>query len=241
MLTQFSGLVNGSFKVTEQGEVILARYGQPVIAERHLEQVSSAVLLASSARIAERNAAAAASYRGHEADWIDEAARGRPSADWSPRTVSSTGSRGSARSGDRRPAHRLWPPKRGLNPETPRPRETPETLPTWRPCYACWRLGGGPGPVLGMDLADLRAIPGSSPGSQTRLNLPGWYGLGRGWPPSPTPTVPRCAPRLPRVAVVRGAHGQRQMSLAGDGLADQSPLPCPRRPGRPDRDGAGRA
>ena len=40
--------MNGRFKVTEQGEVIFARYGDPVIAQRHLEQVTSAVLLASS-------------------------------------------------------------------------------------------------------------------------------------------------------------------------------------------------
>jgi len=34
--------------VTEQGEVIFARYGNPAIALRHLEQIASAVLLASS-------------------------------------------------------------------------------------------------------------------------------------------------------------------------------------------------
>src|ERR1019366_5949177 len=45
VLAQAPGSVNGSFKVTEQGEVIFARYGQQVIAKRHLEQVSSAVLL----------------------------------------------------------------------------------------------------------------------------------------------------------------------------------------------------
>src|SRR6185503_9854976 len=62
VLAQAPGSVNGSFKVTEQGEVIFARYGQPAIAKRHLEQVGSAVLLASSARIAERTAAAARTY-----------------------------------------------------------------------------------------------------------------------------------------------------------------------------------
>ena len=83
VLAQAPGSVNGSFKVTEQGEVIFARYGQQVIAKRHLEQVSSAVLLASSPRIADRNAAAAAAYRDV--------------ADWSRRTASPTGSPGSAR------------------------------------------------------------------------------------------------------------------------------------------------
>ena len=49
VLAQAPGSVAGRFKVTEQGEVIFARYGHPVIAQRHLEQVASAVLLATAA------------------------------------------------------------------------------------------------------------------------------------------------------------------------------------------------
>jgi phosphoenolpyruvate carboxylase len=41
--------VAGRFKVTEQGEVIFARYGNSAIARRHLEQVASAVLEATTA------------------------------------------------------------------------------------------------------------------------------------------------------------------------------------------------
>jgi len=153
VLAQAPGSVNGSFKVTEQGEVIFARYGQPVIAKRHLEQVSSAVLLASSARIAERNAAAAASYRD-VADRIDEAARAAfrklveadGFADWFAR-ISPLGEIGGLRIGSR-------PAKRGLIP------------------------AGDSG--VAMDLADLRAIPWVFAWSQTRMNLPGWYGLGSG-------------------------------------------------------------
>ena len=44
---QAPGSVAGHFKVTEQGEVIFARYGNQAIARRHLEQVTSAVLEAS--------------------------------------------------------------------------------------------------------------------------------------------------------------------------------------------------
>ena len=44
---QAPGSVAGRFKVTDQGEVIFARYGNPAIGHRHLEQVASAVLLAS--------------------------------------------------------------------------------------------------------------------------------------------------------------------------------------------------
>ena len=158
VLAQAPGSVNGSFKVTEQGEVIFARYGQPAIAKRHLEQVSSAVLLASSARIGKRNAAAAASHRDM-ADRIDEAARAAfrrlveedGFADWFAR-ISPLGEIGGLRIGSR-------PAKRGLNPKTP---------------------AGSPGPVPAMDLADLRAIPWVFAWSQTRLNLPGWYGLGSG-------------------------------------------------------------
>jgi phosphoenolpyruvate carboxylase len=45
--SQAPGSLSGRFKVTEQGEVIYARYGNPSIALRHLEQVTSAVLTAS--------------------------------------------------------------------------------------------------------------------------------------------------------------------------------------------------
>ena len=115
VLAQAPGSVNGSFKVTEQGEVIFARYGQPAIAKRHLEQVSSAVLLASSVRIAERNAAAAASHRDM-ADRIDAAARAAfhklvvqdGFADWFAR-ISPLGEIGGLRIGSR-------PAKRGLSP-----------------------------------------------------------------------------------------------------------------------------
>jgi phosphoenolpyruvate carboxylase len=128
VLAQAPGSVNGSFKVTEQGEVIFARYGQPAIAKRHLEQVSSAVLLASSARIGKRNAAAAASHRDM-ADRIDEAARAAfrrlveedGFADWFAR-ISPLGEIGGLRIGSR-------PAKRGLNPKTP--GESPGPVPAW--------------------------------------------------------------------------------------------------------------
>jgi len=151
VLAQAPGSVNGSFKVTEQGEVIFARYGQQAIAKRHLEQVGSAVLLASSARIAERTAVAARTYSDVAAR-IDEAActafRRLVEADgfaaWFAR-ISPLGEIGGLRIGSR-------PAKRGLVNGT-----APE-----------------------MDLADLRAIPWVFAWSQTRMNLPGWFGLGSG-------------------------------------------------------------
>ena len=59
ILAQPPGSVRSRFKVTEQGEVIFARYGNPSIAVRHLEQVTSAVLLADTPTVAKRNAEAA--------------------------------------------------------------------------------------------------------------------------------------------------------------------------------------
>jgi phosphoenolpyruvate carboxylase len=41
------GTVRGRFRLTEQGETIASRYGDPDLAHRHLEQIVSAVLLAS--------------------------------------------------------------------------------------------------------------------------------------------------------------------------------------------------
>jgi phosphoenolpyruvate carboxylase len=63
VLAQPPGSVSGRFKVTEQGEVIFARYGDPMLAMRHLEQVASAALLASTPTVEERASRAARTYR----------------------------------------------------------------------------------------------------------------------------------------------------------------------------------
>lgn len=47
IVAQPSGTVRGRLKLTEQGEVISDRYGHPGIAERHLQQVLNAALVAS--------------------------------------------------------------------------------------------------------------------------------------------------------------------------------------------------
>jgi phosphoenolpyruvate carboxylase len=145
VLAQAPGSVNGRFKVTEQGEVILARYSSAVIARRHIEQVSSAVMLASTTG-AEGRAADEASRFGPLASRIDAAARhayrelvGHDGfAEWF-RRVTPIAELSNLRIGSR-PARR--------------------------------HSGGR--------LEDLRAIPWVFAWSQTRLNLPGWYGLGSG-------------------------------------------------------------
>ncbi len=150
VLAQAPGSVDGRLKVTEQGEVIFARYGHPVIARRHLEQVTSAVLLASAPAVMERGRDAARRFRP-VADRMAGAAlrayRDLVEADgfagWLAR-ISPLEELGRMRIGSR-------PPRRGT--------------------------AGAPGPA---DLAGLRAIPWVFAWSQTRLNLPGWYGLGSG-------------------------------------------------------------
>jgi phosphoenolpyruvate carboxylase len=146
VLAQAPGSVNGRLKVTEQGEVIFARYGNPVIAERHLEQVTSAVMLASAPGADGLGEAAAREFRP-VADAIAAAAErayralveAGDFAGWLAR-ISPLEEIGGMRMGSR-------PPRRN----------------------------GGAG-----SLDDLRAIPWVFAWAQTRLNLPGWYGLGSG-------------------------------------------------------------
>lgn len=76
ILAQPPHSVDGRFKLTEQGEVIFARYGDPAIAMRHIDQVAAAILLASSPSNEERNRAAAERYADVAAT-MDEASRAR--------------------------------------------------------------------------------------------------------------------------------------------------------------------
>ena len=145
LLAQAPGSVSGRFKVTEQGEVIFARYGQPAIARRHIEQVGHAVLMTSTDSVQERERSAAERYRPY-ADTIAAAAQKtyldligtEDFAVWFSR-VSPLEELGELRLGSR-------PSRRGA--------------------------------AKGLD--DLRAIPWVFAWTQTRVNLPGWYGLGTG-------------------------------------------------------------
>ncbi len=147
VLAQAPGSVAGRFKVTEQGEVIFARYGHSAIARRHIEQVTNAVLLASTSTVESRTAAAAAKFRKlaeQVASASERAYRGLTEASGFPEwfaLVSPLEEIGSLRLGSR-------PARRGL---------------------------GAP-----RSLDDLRAIPWVFAWAQTRVNLPGWYGLGSG-------------------------------------------------------------
>ncbi len=155
VLAQAPGSVDGRFKVTEQGEVIFARYGHPAIGQRHLEQVTSAVLLAS----------ASADPAGSPDLGSPEA--GSPAPDFGP--VAGALEAGALR------AYRELVTADGFA----------EWFAQLSPLAELggMRLGSRPArrgiaPPAGLD--DLRAIPWIFAWSQTRVNLPGWYGLGSG-------------------------------------------------------------
>ncbi|WP_116026732.1 phosphoenolpyruvate carboxylase [Thermomonospora umbrina] len=145
ILAQAPGSVSGRFKVTEQGEVIFARYGQPQIARRHVEQVTNAVLLASTPAVEARAREAAARFRPL-ADRIGDAARA---------------------------AFRSLIETEGFAAWFARVSPLEE--------IAQLRIGSRPSRrTAARGLEDLRAIPWVFAWTQTRVNLPGWYGLGSG-------------------------------------------------------------
>jgi phosphoenolpyruvate carboxylase len=150
VLAQAPGSVAGRFKVTEQGEVIFARYGHLEIARRHFEQVGNAVLLASTAAVEDRAKQAADRFRPL-ADQLSAAAHA------AFRALVET------------PGFAEWFARVS-------PLEEISRL----------RIGSRPARrTATRGLADLRAIPWVFAWTQTRVNLPGWYGLGSGLAAAP--------------------------------------------------------
>jgi phosphoenolpyruvate carboxylase len=140
------GSLAGRLKMTEQGEVIAANYSNPVIARRHLEQATGAVLLASTPEHAER---------------LERAlANGTPILDELAAT---------SRAAYRALVHDDPGFASFFRDVTPI-RELSDL-----------RLGSRPA-ARGRDAApsidSLRAIPWTFAWAQSRINLPGWYGLG---------------------------------------------------------------
>ena len=76
VLAQPVGSVKCRFKLTEQGEVIFARYGNPALAIRHVESVAAATLLQSAPSVEKRNTDMTAKY-ADMASKLDEAAHSR--------------------------------------------------------------------------------------------------------------------------------------------------------------------
>jgi phosphoenolpyruvate carboxylase len=145
------GSVDGRLKLTEQGEVIAANYSDPAIARRHLEQLTGAVLLASTP---EHDAAAAEAARvaGPALDELSATAR----AAYRSLVHDDTGFATFFR--DITPIAELSDMRLGSRPAARR------------------RAGSAAHEAPPIDA--LRAIPWTFAWSQSRINLPGWYGLG---------------------------------------------------------------
>jgi phosphoenolpyruvate carboxylase len=149
ILSHAPGSLRGRLKLTEQGEVIAARYANPQIALRHLERLANAVLLASSP--AHEEAVRAASIDG--APVMDELAF------------------------DSRMVFRatVWEdPGFEAFFRAATPIEELAGLAIGSRPAARARAGDRPRATM----ATLRAIPWVFSWSQSRLNLPGWYGVG---------------------------------------------------------------
>jgi phosphoenolpyruvate carboxylase len=144
ILGQPPGSVGGRFTVTEQGEMAFARYGHAMLARRHLEQLTNAVVRATAAGD-ERDPADAFE---DELETMSEASRGAYEA--------LVGAPGFVR------FFRRVTPIAQIS-----------TLPiASRPVAR--------GVAKADELEDLRAIPWVFAWGQSRVNLPGWYGLGTG-------------------------------------------------------------
>jgi phosphoenolpyruvate carboxylase len=157
VLAQAPGSVAGRFKVTEQGEVIFARYGHPVIAQRHLEQVASAVLLATAAP-----------------GPVGPPAAADPAADVPGqfRAVADRIEAGALR------AYRALVETDGFAGWFARISPLEEISGMRIGSRPSRRAAAGDSGASGLD--DLRAIPWVFAWAQTRVNLPGWFGLGSG-------------------------------------------------------------
>ena len=147
ILGQAPGSVAGRLKLTEQGEVIAANYSDATIAKRHLEQMTGAVLLASTPE--------------HDATLRAALVRGAPIMT----ELAATSRRAYRALVHDDPAFASF--FRAITPiaelsdlrlgSRPAARGRSEVVPT---------------------IDSLRAIPWTFAWSQSRVNLPGWFGLG---------------------------------------------------------------
>ena len=159
ILAQAAGSVDGHLKFTEQGEVVAAHYADSTIAERHLEQVTAAALLASTPEHAGEVAAGVA-------------------AGAATMTELTAISRATYRLLVERPAFGAF-----FRAATPIDLIAGLGLGSRPAARAIAVAGAGrTSPALAAaprdEIASLRAIPWVFAWSQARANLPGWYGLG---------------------------------------------------------------
>jgi phosphoenolpyruvate carboxylase len=176
ILAQAAGSVDGHLKFTEQGEVIAAHYADATIAQRHLEQVTSATLLASTPEHEADVAGAAAAGAGTMAELatisrtayrslVERPAFGAFFRATTPIDLIAglgIGSRPATRLGTGRAAGPASASAASAASASPASATPASADPTMR----------------GEEVASLRAIPWVFAWSQARANLPGWYGLG---------------------------------------------------------------
>lgn len=155
ILAQPPGSVQGRIKLTEQGEVISARYSNRSIAKRHLEQLVNAVLIASCEThhdVVSDSSGSENSLHSVKEVWVRilEAA--------------SELSEGKYRALVEQSAFLSY-----FHEATPIEQ------------LAQMNIGSRPAKRRQTsDISDLRAIPWVFAWTQSRVNLPGWYGLGTG-------------------------------------------------------------
>ena len=148
------GSLEGRLKLTEQGEIVAEHYADP---------------------------------GSRSATSSDD--RGRHHSPQPPPRVERRGRRGGRRADPRRARgdvtrrlplarHRRPRVRRVLPARHPdrRDRDAPARLPAGRPAARRWRSRGA---TPSSSIADLRAIPWVFAWSQARIDLPGWFGLGR--------------------------------------------------------------
>ena len=143
------GSIDGRLKLTEQGEVVAANYADPAIARRHLEQLTGAVLIASTP---EHDAAATAALREGAPILAELATTARAAY----RALVHDDPGFAAFFRDITPIAELSDLRLGSRPAARGRRQTDEAPP----------------------IDALRAIPWTFAWTQSRINLPGWYGLG---------------------------------------------------------------
>jgi phosphoenolpyruvate carboxylase len=154
ILAQAPGSISGRLKLTEQGEVIAARYGDPVIALRELEQLTAATLVASSADHEAEIARAAEAGAGAMDELAEAAQAAYRACVWDDPAFA-------AFFHDATPIAELAALRLGSRPATRGQRSS--------------QLDGDAAPPT---MESLRAIPWVFAWSQARLGLPGWFGLG---------------------------------------------------------------
>jgi phosphoenolpyruvate carboxylase len=141
------GSVDGRLKLTEQGEVIAANYSDPIIARRHLEQATGAVLIASTPEHVAR-------LEGALADGAPILAELAATARVAYRSLVHDDPGFASFFRDITPIRELSDLRLGSRPAARGRRDVAPTIDS------------------------LRAIPWTFAWSQSRINLPGWYGLG---------------------------------------------------------------